>query len=102
MTIEPLKKQFVPDKVITAFLKGDRFALGPFRTDGEYLYLNNAAIAYRASFGEWFRIDQPIATPPPKQSILKSIHRFLVGFSWPFIAFWIAATTSYLIFHNIF
>jgi len=64
MNIEPLKKQFVPDEVITAFLKGDRFALGPFRTDGEYLYLNNAAIAYRASFGEWFRIDQPTATPP--------------------------------------
>ena len=64
MNIEPLQKQFVPDEVITAFLKGDRFALGPFRTDGEYLYLNNAAIAYRASFGEWFRIDQPTVTPP--------------------------------------
>jgi len=64
MNIEPLQKQFVPDEVITAFLKGDRFALGPFRTDGEYLYLNNAAIAYRASFGEWFKIDQPTATPP--------------------------------------
>jgi hypothetical protein len=42
------------------------------------------------------------ATPTPKQSILKQIHRFLVGFSWPFIAFWIAATTGYLIIINIF
>jgi len=36
------------------------------------------------------------------KSAVKSIHRFLVGFSWPFIAFWIAATTTYLIIINIF
>ena len=91
MNIEAL-----PITVINNFMRGDSCAIGQFRTDGEYLYLNNEAIAYRDKFGECFRIDQPTATPPPKQSILKKIHRFLVGFSWPFIAFWIAATTSYL------
>ena len=66
MNIEPLKKQFVPDEVITSFLKGDRFALGPFRTDGEYLYLNNDAIAYRDNFGGYWKAIQPTATPPIK------------------------------------
>ena len=99
MTIEPLQKQFVPDEVITAFLKGDRFALGPFRTDGEYLYLNNAAIAYRASFGEWFRIDQPTATPPPRQTLF---NRIIAFFTWRVISFWFGATIGYLIFDNIF
>ena len=97
-----MKIQALPITVINNFMRGDSCAIGQFRTDGEYLYLNNEAIAYRDQFGECFRIDQPTATPPPEQSILKKIHRFLVGFSWPFIAFWIAATTSYLIFHNLF
>ena len=56
--------QALPNTVIDSFMRGDSCAIGQFRTDGEYLYLNNAAIAYRASFGEWFRIDQPTATPP--------------------------------------
>ena len=64
MTIEPLKKQFVPEAVITAFLQGDRCAIGPFRTDGEYLYLNNDAIAYRDNFDQCWRAIQPTATPP--------------------------------------
>ena len=59
MNIEPL-----PISVINNFMRGDRCAIGPFRTDGEYLYLNNEAIAYRDQFGECFRIDQPTATPP--------------------------------------
>ena len=92
----------LPITVIDAFMRGDCAAIGPVRTDGEYLYLNNDAIAYRDQLGDVFRIDQPTATPPPKQSIPKKIHRFLVGFSWPFIAFWIAATTTYLIIINIF
>ena len=57
--IEPL-----PISVIHNFMRGDSCAIGQFRTDGEYLYLNNDAIAYRDQFGECFRIDQPTATPP--------------------------------------
>ena len=59
MNIEPL-----PISVIHNFMRGDSCAIGQFRTDGEYLYLNNDAIAYRDQFGECFRIDQPTATPP--------------------------------------
>ena len=97
MNIEPL-----PISVINNFMRGDRCAIGPFRTDGEYLYLNNDAIAYRDQFGDVFRIDKPTATPTPTEPIFKQVQRFLVGFSWPFIAFWIAATTTYLIIINIF
>ena len=61
MNIEPL-----PISVIHNFMRGDSCAIGQFRTDGEYLYLNNDAIAYRDQFGECFRIDQPTATPPIK------------------------------------
>ena len=61
MNIEPL-----PISVIHNFMRGDSCAIGQFRTDGEYLYLNNDAIAYRDQFGECFRIDQPTATPPLK------------------------------------
>ena len=61
MTIEAL-----PITVINNFMRGDSCAIGQFRTDGEYLYLNNDAIAYRDQFGECFRIDQPTATPPIK------------------------------------
>jgi hypothetical protein len=97
MNIEQL-----PITVIDTFMRGDSAAIGPFRTDGEYLYLNNDAIAYRDQFGDVFRIDKPTATPTPKEPIFKQVHRFLVGFSWPFLAFWIAATTTYLIIINIF
>ena len=61
MNIEPL-----PISVIHNFMRGDSCAIGQFRTDGEYLYLNNEAIAYRDKFGECFKIDQPTATPPIK------------------------------------
>jgi len=56
--------QALPITVINNFMRGDSCAIGQFRTDGEYLYLNNDAIAYRDQFGECFRIDQPTATPP--------------------------------------
>ena len=56
--------QALPQEVITAFLNGDRCADGPFRTDGEYLYLNNEAIAYRDNFDQCWRVIQPTATPP--------------------------------------
>jgi len=58
--------QALPITVINNFMRGDSCAIGQFRTDGEYLYLNNDAIAYRDQFGECFRIDQPTATPPIK------------------------------------
>ena len=58
--------QALPITVINNFMRGDSCAIGQFRTDGEYLYLNNDAIAYRDQFGECFRIDQPTATPPLK------------------------------------
>ena len=58
--------QALPQEVITAFLNGDRCAIGPFRTDGEYLYLNNEAIAYRDNFDQCWRVIQPTATPPIK------------------------------------
>ena len=61
MNIEAL-----PITVINNFMRGDSCAIGQFRTDGEYLYLNNDAIAYRDQFGECFKIDQPTATPPIK------------------------------------
>ena len=94
MTIEPLKKQ-----VITAFLQGDRCADGPFRTDGEYLYLNNDAIAYRDNFGGYWKAIQPTATPPPKQPLF---NRFIAFFTWPFIASWFGITIIYLIIVNLF
>ena len=96
MNIEPL-----PITVINNFMRGDRCSIGPFRTDGEYLYLNNDAIAYRDQFGDVFRIDQPTATPTPKEPISKKVHSFIVGTSWRFLAFWISATTIYLIIINI-
>jgi hypothetical protein len=48
----------LPITVIDTFMRGDSAAIGPFRTDGEYLYLNNDAIAYKDQFGDVFRIDQ--------------------------------------------
>ena len=68
--------QHLPMPVIDNFLNGDPCAIGPFRSDGEYLYLDNNAIAYRDKSGKVFRMQQPTATPPPKRSILKKIHRF--------------------------
>ena len=53
MTIKQL-----PITVIDTFMRGDSAAIGPFRTDGEYLYLNNDAIAYKDQSGDVFRIDQ--------------------------------------------
>ena len=53
MNIEQL-----PITVIDTFMRGDSAAIGPFRTDGEYLYLNNDAIAYKDQFGDVFLIDQ--------------------------------------------
>jgi hypothetical protein len=97
MNIEP-----VPQIVIDNFLSGVPCSIGPFRCDQSHLYWQNKMIAFRKN-GECFRVDNlPIHNKPPKQSIPKKIHRFLVGFSWPFIAFWIAATTTYLIIINIF
>ena len=58
--------QALPVTVIDSFMRGDSCAIGQFRTDGEYLYLNNEAFAYRDQFGECFKIDQPTATPPIK------------------------------------
>jgi len=94
MTIEAL-----PITVINNFMRGDSCAIGQFRTDGEYLYLNNDAIAYRDQFGECFRIDQPTATPPPKEPIFD---RVVALFTWPFIASWLGITIIYLIIVNIF
>ena len=59
MNIEPL-----PISVIHNFMRGDSCAIGQFRTDGEYLYLNNDAIAYRDNFGGYWKAIQPTATPP--------------------------------------
>ena len=56
--------QHLPMPVIDNFLNGDPCAIGPFRSDGEYLYLNNDAIAYRDKSGKVFRMQQPSATPP--------------------------------------
>ena len=94
MNIEPL-----PISVIHNFMRGDSCAIGQFRTDGEYLYLNNDAIAYRDQFGECFRIDQPTATPPPKQPLFD---RFIAFFTWPLIVSWFAVTIIYLLIINIF
>ena len=94
MNIEAL-----PITVINNFMRGDSCAIGQFRTDGEYLYLNNDAIAYRDQFGECFRIDQPTATPPPKQPLF---NRFIAFFTWPFIASWFGITIIYLIIVNLF
>ena len=91
--------QALPITVIDSFMRGDSCAIGQFRTDGEYLYLNNEAFAYRDQFGECFRIDQPTATPPPKQTLF---NRIIAFFTWRFIGFCLGATIGYLIFHNIF
>ena len=56
--------QHLPMPVIDNFLNGDPCAIGPFRSDGKYLYLDNDAIAYRDKSGKVFRMQQPSATPP--------------------------------------
>ena len=56
--------QHLPMPVIDNFLNGDPCAIGPFRSDGKYLYLDNNAIAYRDKSGKVFRMQQPSATPP--------------------------------------
>ena len=93
MNIEAL-----PITVINNFMRGDSCAIGQFRTDGEYLYLNNDAIAYRDQFGECFRIDQPTATPPPKEPLLNRINSL---FNWQFLAAWFAVTIIYLLIINL-
>ena len=93
MNIEP-----VPQIVIDNFLSGVPCAIGPFRCDQRHLYWQNKMIAFRKN-GQVFKMDQPTATPPPKEPLFD---RFIALFTWPFIAFWIAATTTYLIFINIF
>ena len=54
----------LPMPVIDNFLNGEPCAIGAFRSDGEYLYLDNNAIAYRDKSGKVFRMQQPSATPP--------------------------------------
>jgi len=91
--------QHLPMPVIDNFLNGDPCAIGPFRSDGEYLYLNNDAIAYRDKSGKVFRMQQPSATPPPKKPFF---NRFISIFTWPFIASWFAVTIIFLLITNIF
>jgi len=79
MNIEP-----VPQIVIDNFLSGVPCAIGPFRCDQSHLYWQNKMIAFRKN-GQVFKMDQPTATPPPKEPFFKSAFFQALAITLPII-----------------
>jgi hypothetical protein len=60
-----MKINQLPITVIEVFMRGESCSIGPFSTNGQYLYLNDQPIAYRNQHGDIMKValNHPILEP---------------------------------------
>lgn len=57
----------LPITVIDIFMRGESCSIGPFSTNGQYLYLHDQPIAYRNESGQIMRLEKPTEAQASQQ-----------------------------------
>ena len=75
----------LPENLSYKFLKKERFAIGPWRSDGFYLYLDNRPICFIDTDNTVYDVHKATALPPYKEPFYKSAFFQTLAITLPII-----------------